>query len=84
MLADVFEAIVLLAAELPAQLDLPVFQRHVLRLVQTRQLGPLALFRLWLPPLSARGWARSLAMPAGRRRAGRWIRRIRISSAAIA
>jgi hypothetical protein len=40
--ADVLEAEVLLEAELPAQLDLPVLQRHAVRLVQPRQLGRLA------------------------------------------
>src|SRR5207237_1307627 len=40
--AEVLQGEVLLAAELAAQLDLPVLQRHALRLVQPRQLGGLA------------------------------------------
>jgi hypothetical protein len=49
VLTLVFQAEVLLPAELPAQLDLPVLQRHVLGLVQPRHLGrPAALGRGFL------------------------------------
>src|SRR5262249_53451002 len=46
LLPQVPQVEVLFPAELPAQLDLPVFQRHAFGLVQTRQLGRLALFLL--------------------------------------
>ncbi len=42
LIADVLEAIVLFTAELPPQLDLPIFERHAVGLVQPGELGRLA------------------------------------------
>ena len=39
MIAEIAQAKLLLAAELPAQLGLPLFERHVGGLLQSRQLG---------------------------------------------
>src|SRR5205807_545817 len=43
LLAEVAKTVFLFAPELAAQLALPVFQRHVLRFVQTRQFGGAVL-----------------------------------------
>src|SRR5207253_2269288 len=53
VVAEVLEGEVLFPAELAAQLDLPVFQRHACRLVQPRQLGRLARLAVSLLGLPA-------------------------------
>ena len=53
MLAEVLESKALISAELPAQLNLPGLQGHVVGLLQTRELGgpPCGFARL--PPGAA-------------------------------
>src|SRR5947199_393309 len=46
LIPEVFQEVVLFAAELSPQLDLPGFERHFRGLVQPRQLGGFALFAL--------------------------------------
>src|SRR5205823_1247326 len=64
VVAEVAQREALLAAELPAQLNLPGLQGHVVRLLQTRELGgpPCGFARL--PP----GAAGLLPLGYGRRR----------------
>src|SRR5262245_13339878 len=64
LVADILECEFLLAPELSPELDLPIFQRHLGRLVQARQLGFLFAFA---PGVSLpRGSTRCLSLHDGR------------------
>ena len=52
LIADVGEAEILLAAELPAQLDLPVLQRHVRGTTEVRELAAFLLSTFGEQPLA--------------------------------